>query len=153
MEWPMDCNNVTLLIAEDDDGHAELIEEYLRDAGLHTPIIRFRNGQETWNFLTGADSDPKLENQTEYLLLLDIKMPRMDGIEVLRRMKNDSHLKTIPVVMLTTTDDPREIDACYRLGCSFCITKPVDCLRFSETMRRLGLFVMAVRLAPVELSL
>ena len=146
----MDCNNLTLLVAEDDDGHAELIEEHLRDAGVRCPIIRFRDGEETLNFLTRNGPGPWRESHAEYLLLLDIKMPRMDGVEVLRRIKGDLHLKTIPVVILTTTDDPREIEACYRLGCSFYITKPVDCLRFSETMRRLGLFVKAVRLAPID---
>jgi CheY-like chemotaxis protein len=80
-----------------------------------------------------------------YLLLLDINMPRMDGVEVLRRLKADESLKEIPVMMLTTTDDPREVEACYRIGCNIYITKPVDFQKFSETLKSLGLFLQVVK--------
>jgi len=131
-----------ILIAEDDDGHAELIQEGLIEAGICNPIQRFVNGEECWNFISGNGREPS----RSYLLLLDINMPRMDGIEVLRRMKADEQLKHIPVMMLTTTDDPREVETCYQLGCNIYITKPVQFDRFAETLRRMGLFIQIVKI-------
>ncbi|NPE27320.1 response regulator [Methanococcoides sp. SA1] len=129
-----------ILIAEDDDGHAELITMGLQDSGVCNKITRFSDGKEAWEFLKncGEGSD------RSYLLLLDINMPNMDGVEVLSRMKQSNCLKKIPVIMLTTTDDPREVERCYELGCSVYITKPVDFTDFSEKLRRLGLFVQIV---------
>jgi CheY-like chemotaxis protein len=135
-----------ILIAEDDDGHADLIGEGLVESGVKNKIIRFSNGQEVWNFLSSTGDTPWRNKKKNYLLLLDINMPKMDGIEVLRRMKSDPELKEIPVMMLTTTDDPREVEACYRLGCNVYITKPVDFLKFTETLRRLGLFLQIVKI-------
>ena len=80
------------------------------------------------------------------LLLLDIKMPRVDGVEVLRQLKSDPQTALVPVIMLTTTDDPREIQRCYELGCSVYITKPVDYQAFVEAINRLGLFLQVVRI-------
>ena len=68
-------------------------------------------------------------------------MPRMDGVEVLQKMKADDELKNIPVIMLTTTDDPREIDLCYRSGCSVYLTKPIDYQKFEVVLLRLGLLL------------
>jgi len=137
---------MTILIAEDDDGHAELIKEGLENSGICNPIIRFSNGEEVWNFLSQTQSRKHRNPDSNYLLLLDINMPKMDGVEVLRRMKTDDDLKNIPILMLTTTDDPREVEMCYKIGCNLYITKPIDFLKFSETLNRLGLFIQIVRL-------
>ena len=80
------------------------------------------------------------------LLLLDIKMPRVDGVEVLRQLKSDPQTALVPIIILTTTDDPREIQRCYELGCSVYITKPVDYQAFVEAINRLGLFLQVVRI-------
>ena len=133
---------LTIIIAEDDDGHAELIQEGLKESGICNPLIRFANGEDTWNFI--AENGGRASNS--FLLLLDINMPRMDGIEVLRRMKADEHLKHIPIMMLTTTDDPREVEMCYRLGCNMYITKPIQFEKFAETLRRMGLFIQIVKI-------
>lgn len=69
----------------------------------------------------------------------------MDGLEVLERIKNDDDFKSLPVIMLTTTDDPREVEKCYELGCNIYVTKPVDFLKFAETLKRLGLFIQVVK--------
>lgn len=139
-------NEVVVLIAEDDDGHAELIIDNLREAGLTNQIIRFRDGQEAVDFLTGDPGTPDTyQPGIAYLLLLDVRMPRLDGVEVLRRVKQHPDLHKMPVIMLTTTDDPREVKNCYELGCSCYITKPVDYDRFSEMLNRLGLFLMVVQ--------
>ncbi len=134
-----------ILIAEDDEGHAELIKEGLIDAGVCNRIIRFSNGEEVWNFLSGNSVNPIREPDKSYLLLLDINMPKMDGVEVLRRIKTDAGLKDTPVMMLTTTDDPREVEVCYQLGCNLYITKPIDFSKFAETLKRLGLFIQIVK--------
>jgi CheY-like chemotaxis protein len=84
------------------------------------------------------------------LLLLDIKMPRVDGVEVLRQLKSDPQTALVPVIMLTTTDDPREIQRCYELGCSVYITKPVDYQAFVEAINRLGLFLQVVRIPDTK---
>jgi CheY-like chemotaxis protein len=77
-------------------------------------------------------------------VLLDLNMPVLDGYQVLERMKADERTRRIPVVVLTTTDDPREVDRCYGLGCNVYVTKPVDYERFSEAVRKLGLFLSIV---------
>jgi CheY-like chemotaxis protein len=139
-----DNHHVTILIAEDDDGHAELIQELFRDVGIRNPTQRFRDGQEVIDFLAARLAHPDPCNGS-YLLLLDIRMPRMDGVDVLRRMKADPRLKAIPVVMLTTTDDPREIQGCYELGCNNYITKPVEFGQFTTALRQLGLFLLIMQ--------
>ena len=147
----MNHTQLRILIADDDDGHAMLIQEHLEDAGIQNPIRRFRDGQEIWDFLTvkaGSDYDPK----HEYMLLLDIRMPKLDGVEVLRRIKGDPSLHAIPVIMLTTTDDPREVAECYALGCNSYVTKPINFEDFTEVIHRLGLFVEVMAVAPPRVS-
>ena len=141
-----DYKEMIILIAEDDDGHAELIKVGLEESGVCNPMIRFSNGEEVWHFLSGTGDKAVRDKSKAYLLLLDINMPRMDGIEVLKRMKGSEELKDIPVMMLTTTDDPREVEQCYKLGCNVYITKPVEFGNFAETLKRLGLFVQIVKI-------
>ncbi len=144
------ANQVTVLLAEDDDGHADLIIELLRDAGLPNPIVRFRDGQEVLNFLHDEHGQTRLEHGRRYLLLLDIRMPRVDGVTVLRQVKAHPLWKGIPVIMLTTTDDPREVEQCYAHGCNCYIVKPVDFNRFATVLRQLGLFLMVVQLPSLQ---
>ena len=146
-------NHVTVLIAEDDDGHADLIMELLREVGVNNPLVRFRDGQEVLDFLRGENGDTKLTPGYRYLLLLDIRMPRVNGVEVLQQMKAHADWKEIPVIMLTTTDDPREIQACYQYGCNCYITKPVQFGQFATVLRQLGLFMMIMRLPQVKAPL
>ena len=133
----------TILIVDDDEGHAILIRENLEAAGLSTRIEHFRDGEAVLDFFFSR----RHRADETYLILLDIRMPKVDGIEVLRRLKDDPELSKLPVIMLTTTDDSREVERCYELGCSVYIQKPVDYDKFAEAIRRLGLFVPLV-LAP-----
>ena len=142
-------HEVVILIAEDDAGHARLIEKNLHRAGLHNPVIRFENGQQILDFLLGRGAAAKRSPDTPYLLLLDIRMPKQDGVEVLRQIKADPELRKLPVIMLTTTDDPREVARCHGLGCSNYIVKPVDYEKFSEAIKRLGLFVSLVQVPEI----
>jgi CheY-like chemotaxis protein len=127
----------TILIVEDDEGHAILIRENLEAAGLPNRIEHFRDGQAILDFFAAR----RPGGAETFLILLDIRMPKVDGIEVLRRLKADPDLGKLPVIMLTTTDDTREVERCYELGCNVYIQKPVDYERFAEAIRRLGLFV------------
>ena len=104
---------VVILIADDDQGHAELIRRNLVRAGIANPLIHFKDGQEVVDFLTRQGSEPHRKPDTAYVLLLDIRMPKLDGVEVLSIIKQDPELKKIPVIMITTTDDPREVERCH----------------------------------------
>lgn len=126
-----------ILIVDDDEGHAILIRENLEAAGVTYAIEHFRDGQAVLDFFAGGRPRP----DETFILLLDIRMPKIDGIEVLRRVKANDKWRTIPVIMLTTTDDVREVQRCHELGCSGYIQKPVDYDRFAEAIRRIGLFV------------
>ena len=104
----MNEHDVVIVTAEDDEGHALLIKKNLRRAGLSNEILHFMDGKETLDFLFSEEIEAKRHEGTCYLLLLDIRMPKVDGIEVLRRIKSTPALKRMPVIMITTTDDPRE---------------------------------------------
>jgi CheY-like chemotaxis protein len=135
---------VRILIADDDAGHARLIEKNLSRAGLHNPTQRFEDGQQVLDFFFGEGGSPVAKPEPSYLLLLDIRMPKVDGVEVLRRLKGDPTLRKVPVIMLTTTDDPREVERCHSLGCNNYIVKPVDYEKFAEAIKNLGLFISLV---------
>jgi CheY-like chemotaxis protein len=141
---------VVILIADDDAGHARLIEKNLQRAGLHNSVRRFEDGQDILDFLYRRNKAPELAAETGYLLLLDIRMPKVDGVEVLRQIKADAELRKLPVIMLTTTDDPREVARCHGLGCSNYIVKPVDYEKFSEAIKQLGLFISLVQVPEIN---
>lgn len=142
-------NEVIILVADDDLGHARLIEKNLRRAGLNNSIERFENGQEILDFLFGR-SDRRRSREHSYLLLLDIRMPKVDGVEVLRQVKADPELKKIPVLMLTTTDDPREVERCHSFGCNSYIVKPVDYEKFADAIKQMGLFISLVQVPEIH---
>lgn len=133
-----------ILLAEDDEGHAQLIKKNLSRGGLQNEVIHVSDGQLALDFILCQGEYAARSSVGRMLLLLDIKMPRMDGIQVLERLKQDERAEKIPVIMLTTTDDPREVERCYELGCSAYITKPVAYESFVEAIRRLGLFLQVV---------
>jgi CheY-like chemotaxis protein len=141
---------VVILIAEDDNGHALLIEKNLHRVGLHNPTLRFENGQDILDFLFMRGAGQRRLPDTAYLLLLDIRMPKVDGVEVLRRIKDDPELRKLPVIMLTTTDDPREVARCHTFGCGNYLVKPVDYERFSEAIKQLGLFISLVQVPEIN---
>ena len=141
---------VVILVAEDDAGHARLIEKNLTRAGLFNPILRFDNGQAVLDFLFRRGTGPQRAAEMPYLLLLDIRMPQVDGIEVLRQLKQDAELRKIPVIILTTTDDPREVERCHTIGCSSYIVKPVDYNKFAEAIKGLGLYLSLVQVPEIN---
>ncbi len=132
---------VTILLAEDDPGHATLVVKNLKRGGIGNEIIRFADGAELIDFF---ENSAEYDSGKSYLVLLDIRMPRMDGIEALKIIKSRPTLRTVPVIMLTTTDDPVEINKCYDYGCGAYIVKPVERESFIEALRNLGLFLTVV---------
>jgi CheY-like chemotaxis protein len=139
-----DFQEVTILLVEDDPGHARLIKKNLRRANIKNEIHFATNGQEAVDYLFCEGEYADRKRPSPLLVLLDLNMPVLDGYQVLERMKADRRTKRIPVIILTTTDDAREVGRCYELGCNVYITKPVDYDQFSEAMRKLGLFLLVV---------
>ncbi len=141
---------IKILLVEDDDGHARLIERNLRKVNLANPIDRVHDGLEALEYLhnEGAFADRRRYSLPR-LVLLDINMPRMDGVEVLERIKADEHLRRVPVIMLTSTDNQAEIDRCYSVGASGYVAKPVNIGSLGEKLQRLGMFLEIVELPVV----
>jgi len=141
---------VVIVIAEDDEGHATLIRKNLKRSGITNRILWLKDGQETLDFFFARGDGPHRETGTPYLLLLDLRMPKFDGVEVIRQLKRDSELRKIPIIVITTTDDPREVENCHSLGCSNYITKPIDYDKFVVAIRQLGLFLMVVEVPDIN---
>lgn len=133
-------SSLVILLAEDDEGHATLVRRNLKRAGVSNEIVHVKDGQEALDYLES--------HRGNLVMLLDINMPRVDGIEVLRRLNEKGCTQRIPIIMLTTTDNPQEVERCYELGCSVYITKPVEYEKFSDAMRQLGLFLQWVQVPP-----
>jgi CheY-like chemotaxis protein len=132
--------DVVIVLAEDDSGHARLIERNLRLI-VANPLVKFGNGREALDYLSSEERWTK-----QHLLLLDLNMPVMDGYQVLQRLKEDPRTALIPVIVLTTTDDPGEIQRCYDLGCNAYVVKSADYDQFTEAMRQLGMFLSITRM-------
>jgi CheY-like chemotaxis protein len=137
--------SLVILLAEDDEGHAALVRRNLKRAGIANTIVHVPDGRAALDFVRCEGEHAERTQNVPLLLLLDINMPRLDGIEALRQLKADEETKRVPVIMLTTTDEPREIARCYDLGCSVYIAKPVEYDRFVEAIRQLGLFLQVVQ--------
>ncbi|MGY3589754.1 CheY-like chemotaxis protein [Bradyrhizobium sp. USDA 4341] len=142
---------VTIIMIEDDEGHARLIERNIRRSGVNNEIIPFTNGTEAVNYLFGKDGSAVERKGQPLLILLDLNLPDMTGIDILKRVKENKHLKSTPVVVLTTTDDSHEIKRCYELGCNVYITKPVNYESFANAIRQLGLFFSVIQVPPASL--
>ena len=141
-------NPVTIIMIEDDEGHARLIERNIRRSGVNNEIIPFTNGTDAVNYLSGQDGTGSAHNGNALLILLDLNLPDMTGIDILRLVKENRYLKATPVVVLTTTDDSQEIKRCYELGCNVYITKPVNYESFANAIRQLGLFFSVIQVPP-----
>lgn len=132
-----------ILLAEDDEGHAELIRLNLERSRVINKIVHVPDGQEALDFVR-REGKYAGRRPGPVIVLLDINMPRLDGVETLRQLKADPRTAKIPVIMLTTTDDPREVEHCYQLGCNIYITKPVEYEAFCNALRELGVFLQFV---------
>jgi CheY-like chemotaxis protein len=141
---------VEVIMIEDDEGHARLIEKNIRRAGVNNKIIPFVNGGDAIKFLFGTDGTGVGNKGKPLLVLLDLNLPDMTGVDILGRIKGNEHLRRIPVVVLTTTDDAAEIQRCYDLGCNVYITKPVNYENFAHAIRQLGLFFSVIQVPAIN---
>ncbi|MDB5372994.1 MAG: rcp [Belnapia sp.] len=135
---------VTIVMVEDDAGHARLIEKNLKRAGVFNEVRHFLDGTSALEFLVGAGR----KEHRPLLVLLDLNLPDMSGFDILAKLKADPQLRAVPVIVLTTTDDEREIRRGYELGCSVYITKPVNYDTFAQAVRQLGLFLAVIQVPP-----
>ncbi len=133
--------DMVILIAEDDAGHFQLIKKNLWLACVNNEILQFKDGQQILDFLFQTGDGMGLDEARRYIVLLDVRMPKVDGLDVLRRIKGDEKLRQIPVIMLTTTNESSMIEQCYELGCSYYMVKPVDYHQFMEAVQNLGKFL------------
>lgn len=131
-----------ILVAEDEDGHFALIQRNLFRAGLDNKIIRFLDGQQILDFFQKDTFD----YFNKYILLLDLRMPKVSGFEVLTFLKSHPQLKTIPIIVLTTANTPQDIQRCHELGCALYVVKPVEYDSLVESIQRIGAFLKVIEI-------
>jgi CheY-like chemotaxis protein len=136
-------NDVTILLVEDNEGHARLVEKNLRRAGVTNPILKVDDGQQALDYLFGDHGYIYTPHPPPLLIMLDLNLPVVNGYQVLEKIKSSDQTRHIPIIILTTTDDNQEIKRCYVLGCNVYITKPVEYDQFAETISHLGLFLQS----------
>ena len=146
----MSAEPMVILLAEDDEAHAVLVKKNLLRAGIANEVIHVSDGQEALDFV---NCEGRYDGRTPagpLLLVLDINMPRVDGVEVLEKIKGGESMAKITVIMLTTTDDPREVARCHELGCNNYIVKPVGYEKFAAAIQQLGLFISLVQVPDLN---
>ncbi|SMH45966.1 response regulator [Azospirillum agricola] len=145
-----DPQTVCIVMIEDDEGHARLIEKNIRRAGVTNEILPFTDGTSALAHLFGPDGSGEASAGRAFLILLDLNLPDMTGVDILARVKTNPYTKRFPVVVLTTTDDRQEIQRCYDLGANVYITKPVNYESFANAIRQLGLFFSVIQIPEAE---
>ena len=138
----MMADTLSVVIADDDEGHATLVRRNMKRAGLNAEMIHLRDGQEVLDYMYRRGQWTTRPDHRAVALVLDLNMPRLGGMAVLKRLKTDNELTRIPVFVLTTTDNPSEIDQCYTLGAAACLVKPVDYGAFGDMIQRFAAFLM-----------
>ena len=126
-----------ILLVEDDEGHAVLLQSSLLKAGYRHRVIRCHDGQEVLDFLFGASGPAHVRNGP-LTVLLDIRLPGIDGIEVLRRIREQRAFDAMPVIIVTTTDDPKEVERCRALGATAHLTKSMNRAAFTAALAGLA---------------
>lgn len=140
---------LTIIMIEDDEGHATLIERNIRRAGVSNEIIKFGSGRPALDYLLGGGGNAGVKNGKPYMVLLDLNLPDMSGVDILKQLKETPKTERIPVIVLTTTDDKNEIQRCYDLGANVYVTKPVNYENFANAIRQLGLFFSVVQVPEI----
>jgi len=142
---------VEILLVEDNDSDAELTLRALQHNHLSNRVRRFADGQEVLDYLFPPESYPDLAvNPTPKLILLDLKLPLVSGLEVLKKIKDDPRTKKIPVVVLTSSTEEQDIVESYNLGVNSYIVKPVEFDSFMESVHTLGLYWLLLNEFPVK---
>ena len=145
--------SLNILIAEDDDGAAHLIKTNLKRTGIDAKFIRAKDGEEAIAFLKNPDlAKPTFSFKDKLVVLLDIRMPKVDGVQVLQFIKQSEYYKILPVIMFTTSNRAAEVKRCYEAGCNFYMKKEVDYKKFSEKISNLAAFIQNAELPVLEAS-
>lgn len=146
-------NGVEILLVEDNPRDGELTLRALRKRNLANHLVWVKDGAEALDYFFGASTDARQKiNHVPKLVLLDLKLPKVDGLEVLRRLKGDDRTKLIPVVVLTSSREEQDIVESYRLGVNSYIVKPVEFENFSEAVAQLGLYWLLLNQRPDQAS-
>ena len=140
----------TILLAEDSPADAEMAIDALRDANLANPIVHVEDGVEALDYLLQRGAHAGREDGLPAVLLLDIKMPRMDGLEVLKNIRSHEKLKKLPVVILSSSREESDLARSWDLGVNAYVVKPVDVDQFFRAVKLLGTFWAVINEAPVE---
>ena len=143
----MSDHTVNIVMIEDDEGHARLIEKNIRRAGIANAIRHFIDGTTALDYLFNDPNGPACNGPA--LILLDLNLPDLSGIDILAKIKAHPRMKRTPVVVLTTTDDKIEIQRCYDFGANVYITKPVNYESFAKAIQQLGLFLSVIQVPEV----
>lgn len=145
----MNGNAVEILLVEDNPQHVELTLRALRKYNLTNQVLVAKDGAEALEFIfaTGAYAGRQIENGPK-VILLDLKLPRVDGLEVLRRIKSDERTKAIPVVVVTTSEQEQDVVESYKLGANSYIVKPVSFDKFVQAVSELGFYWMLLNKPP-----
>lgn len=146
----MNQNSVDILLVEDNITDAELTIRELKKHNMANNLVHVSDGEEALEFLfaTGKYKDLKIDHPPK-IVLLDIQMPKVNGIEVLEQIKSDPRTKTIPVVILTSSKEDPDIQKCYALGANSYIVKPVDFEGFAESIKNLGFYWLLLNQQPI----
>jgi len=134
-----------ILLVEDNPDDEALTLRAFRKNNITNDIVVVRDGVEAVDYLTRAQTDTRLIPQ---VVLLDLKLPRMDGMEVLRHIRGSEHTRTLPVVVLTSSREEQDLVESYRLGCNSYVRKPVNFDQFMEAARQLGMYWLLLNEAP-----
>ncbi|MFP4546617.1 MAG: response regulator [Fidelibacterota bacterium] len=146
--------NVVILLAEDNPGHAKLTRKHLKRAGLKNTIIHFNNGEELLNFLDKNGEYPNSpEIEQSYFIIMDLKMPIIDGFKALELLKSNNTYAVIPVVIYSTSDDPLEIYKCYQKGCNGYVVKPVQSKDFADFLKNLVSYLKIIQIPVINKNL
>ncbi|MDB5252826.1 MAG: two-component system response regulator [Flaviaesturariibacter sp.] len=141
---------VEILLVEDNMSDAELIIRALRKVNLANNLVHVRDGAEALDFIFGhGDHADRNSEMIPKVILLDIKMPRVDGIEVLRRLKDNARTKPIPVVIMTSSKEEQDVITSYQLGVNSFVVKPVDFTAFAKAVSELGMYWVLVNQPPL----
>lgn len=140
---------VAIAMIEDDEGHARLIEKNIRRAGVTNEIKPFTTGLSALSWLLGEDGTGSDHQGKPILVLLDLNLPDMTGMDILAKIRATRHLKRVMVIVLTTTDDPVEVHRCYDLGANVYVAKPMQYEKFVHAIQQLGLFLSVVTIPEV----
>ena len=144
----MNYQQVEILLVEDSTADAEMTRRTLRKRGIANNVEWVRDGVEALEYLFREGGYADRVNGHPKLVLLDLKMPRMNGLQVLERMKADERTRGIPVVMMTSSREEGDLIASYKLGVNSYVVKPVDFTEFAETIAQVGMYWMIANEAP-----